>query len=562
MLARAASATAVPFTVSDATAPDNPLVYANEAFCAITGYDASSVIGRNCRFLQGEGTDPAAVEELHAAIAEERPTVVTLLNYRADGTPFWNQVSLAPVYDAHHRLVNFVGVQQDVTARVRVEQERERAYAIARHAQGRLALVAEATTLLSATLDVGEALDRLARLVVPVLADWCALDMVAGNSVERVAVAHVDAERAEALREVGQVRPLRLDDVGPVPSVLRGGPPLLFATVDDSLLATSSRSAEELELLRRVGITSGVVVPLVARRRILGTMTLGIVTPDRAYDEEGLALAVDLGRRAGLAVDNARLYSQAQEAAITLQRSMLPSIPEVPGLDIAAHFLPSAGTAEVGGDWYDVLPLPDGALGLAIGDVMGHDIQAAASMGQLRSVLRSYAWEGDSPAGVLDRLDRLVQGLHMAQLATTIYARLVPATNDSYRLTYANAGHLPPLLRTPDGDVRWLEGGHSPLIGALEESATNGYERAEATVELAPGSVLLLYTDGLVEDRAIDLDTELARLENILRRQPAEIAMSKMCESVLSEMSRRELLDDAAVLLVKVMPARPPTAGS
>ena len=562
MLAQAASATAIPFTVSDPRRPDNPLIYVNEAFCTVTGYDASAVLGLNCRFLQGEGTDPVAVDQLRDAIRNERPAVVTLLNYRADGTPFWNQVSLAPVHEAGGRLVNFVGVQEDVTARVRVEQERERAYAIARHAQGRLALVAEATSLLSATLDVSEALDRLARLVVPVLADWCAVDMVHGNHVERVAVAHVDDDRAEALRQVGILRPLRLDDPGPVPSVLRGGAPLLFAEVDDALLIESSRTDQELELLRRVGITSGVVVPLVARRRILGTMTLGIVTTERAYDEEGLALAVDLARRAGLAVDNARLYSEAQEAAITLQRSMLPSIPQVPGLDIAAHFLPSSGTAAVGGDWYDVLPLPDGAVGIAIGDVMGHDMHAAAAMGQLRSVLRSYAWEGDSPAGVLDRLDRLVQGLHMAQLATTIYARLVPA-DDGFTLTYANAGHLPPLLRTPGGHVLRLEEGHSPLIGAVEERGEGGEPRAQATLSLPAGSVLLLYTDGLIEDRDLDLEVELGHLEDILREQPRAIAVSEMCEAILGGMARRELLDDAAILLVRVLgSARPRTAGS
>jgi PAS domain S-box-containing protein len=553
VLARAASAVAVPFSVTDPGQPDNPLVYVNDAFCAVTGYDAAAVVGRNCRLLQGEGTNPGAVEQLHTAVREERAATVTLLNYRADGSPFWNQVSISPVRDAAGRVVNYVGVQDDVTARVQVEQERERAYAMARHAQGRLALVAEATSLLSATLDVHEALDLLARLVVPVLADWCAVDMVRGNGVERVAVAHVDAARVEALREVASLRPVRLDDAGPVPSVLRGGAPLLFTDVDDTLLAASSRSAEELELYRRVGITSGVVVPLVARRRILGTMTLGIVTTDRSYDEEGLALAVDLARRAGLAVDNARLYSEAQEAAITLQRSMLPSIPKVPGLDISAYFLPSSGTAAVGGDWYDVLPLPDGAIGLAIGDVMGHDMHAAAAMGQLRSVLRSYAWEGDSPAGVLDRLDRLVQGLQMAQLATTIYARLVPR-DDAFVLTYANAGHLPPLVRTPTGNVFRLEGGHSPLIGAVEESAGNGEPRPEATLALTPGSVLLLYTDGLVEDRTLDLETELSRLEDILRRQLPGVAMSELCDTILTEMARRELLDDAAILLVRVMP--------
>jgi serine phosphatase RsbU (regulator of sigma subunit) len=250
-------------------------------------------------------------------------------------------------------------------------------------------------------------------------------------------------------------------------------------------------------------------------------------------------------------VDNARLYSEAQEAAITLQRSMLPSIPQVPGLDIAAHFLPSSGTAAVGGDWYDVLPLPDGAVGLAIGDVMGHDMHAAAAMGQLRSVLRSYAWEGDSPAGVLDRLDRLVQGLHMAQLATTIYARLVPS-DDGFVLTYANAGHLPPLLLTPDGKVVWLEEGHSPLIGAVDEADKNGEPRAQASLPLPVGSVLLLYTDGLVEDRALDLEVELGRLEDILRRQPPGVAVSDMSDVILSEMARRELLDDAALLMVKV----------
>ena len=550
MLARAVAAIDIPFTITDPRRSDNPLVHVNDAFCAISGYNAADVLGRNCRFLQGAGTDPSAREELRAAVREERATVVTLLNYRADGTPFWNQVTISPVREGN-RVVNYVGVQADVTERVQMEQERERAYAIARHAQGRLALVAEATSLLSATLDVDEALDRLARLVVPVLADWCAVDMMRGSMVERVAVAHIDTARAAALQQVGELYPVRLEDAGPVSSVLRGGAPLLFADVDDTLLAASSRSDEQLDLLRRVGITSGVVVPLVARRRILGTMTLGIVTKERAYDEEGLALAVDLGRRAGLAVDNARLYSEAQEAAITLQRSMLPSIPQIPGLDIAAHFVPSSGTAAVGGDWYDVLPLPDGAVGLAIGDVMGHDMHAAAAMGQLRSVLRSYAWEGDRPAGVLDRLDRLVQGLHMAQLATTIYARLVPG-DDALEMTYANAGHLPPLLRTPSGKVLRLEDGHSPLIGAVEESDGDCEPRAEATLTLEPGSILLLYTDGLVEDRTLDLETELARLEDVVRRQPPDVSMSTMCDSILRDMARRELVDDAAILLVKV----------
>ncbi len=148
---------------------------------------------------------------------------------------------------------------------------------------------------------------------------------------------------------------------------------------------------------------------------------------------------------------------------------------------------------------------------------MGHDMHAAAAMGQLRSVLRSYAWEGDRPAGVLDRLDRLVQGLHMAQIATTIYARLVPG-DDALELTYANAGHLPPLLRHPERKGSTSRGWALPADRRRRRVGGNAEPRAEATLAMEPGSILLLYTDGLVEDRTLDLETELVRLEDMLRR--------------------------------------------
>ena len=160
-------------------------------------------------------------------------------------------------------------------------------------------------------------------------------------------------------------------------------------------------------------------------------------------------MAVDIGRRAGLAVDNAQLFGKEHEVAVALQRSMLPRVPPVPGLEISAHYFAGSERADVGGDWYDVLPLPDGSVGVAVGDVMGHDLIAAAAMGQLRSVLRSYAWEGHRPSEVLERLDRLVQGLGMAQLATCVYGRLLPVEGGAL-LRYANAGHLPPVVQRRD----------------------------------------------------------------------------------------------------------------
>jgi serine phosphatase RsbU (regulator of sigma subunit) len=215
------------------------------------------------------------------------------------------------------------------------------------------------------------------------------------------------------------------------------------------------------------------VVPLRARSRVLGALSLGLTRTDRRYDEEDLSMAVDIGRRAGLAVDNAQLFGKEHEVAVALQRSMLPRVPPVAGLEISAHYFAGSERADVGGDWYDVLPLPDGAVGIAVGDVVGHDLQAAAAMGQLRGVVRSYAWDGGQPGSVLDRCDQLVQGLDMAAMATAVYARLDPPGPDGTRtLHYANAGHPTPVLIDHHGRLQRLDGHHSPMIGVLPAAGT------------------------------------------------------------------------------------------
>ena len=211
---RALRATETCFTISDPHQPDNPLVYVNPAFSRTTGYAVEDCLGRNCRFLQGPGTDPAAVALIRAALDEKRSCLVTLLNYRADGTPFWNEVAISPVLDAQDRVTHFVGVQTDVTARVQVELERERLLAAERsaraaaeaaqeraeHAQRRLALLAEATTLLSVSLDLSVAVERLAALLVPALGDGCVVELAPdGRSPGQVVARHVDPDREQAL---------------------------------------------------------------------------------------------------------------------------------------------------------------------------------------------------------------------------------------------------------------------------------------------------------------------------------------------------------------------------
>jgi PAS domain S-box-containing protein len=553
---RAVVAAGLSFTITDPNQDDDPLVFVNPAFERTTGYSYEEAVGRNCRFLQGPGTDPAAVARVREILARREHGTVTLLNHRKDGTAFWNELSLSPVYDGRGRLTHFVGIQADVTSRVLAEQERERhlaaeqrARADAEQAQRRLALLAEATSMLAATLDVDESLDRLTRLVVPLLADWCTVHLLdPEGGVQRVAATHRDPDKVDLLRRLEELQPAGLSDASETAAVLQGAPPQLIAEVSKEAIDRAIADPELAEVYREIGVGSAIIVPLRARRQVLGA--LGLFTDgSRRFDEEDLATAADLARRAALTVDNARLYQREHQVAEALQRSLLPELPSVDGLDIAAAYLPGSTAAQVGGDWYDVFRLPDGTVGITIGDVMGHDLTAAAAMGQLRSVLQSYAWQGSRPAVVLDRLDQLVQGLDMAQLATCVYGRLsLPAGGQDGVLRLANAGHLPPAVRRADGSVRLLRDNVSLLVGAAL-----GTERAETEEPVPPGTLLLLYTDGLVEHRGRDLDDGLAALEEAMSSAPDGTAQ-EVLDHVLAALVGPELEDDVAVLAVRVLP--------
>ena len=563
LLAQAVEAAGLAFTVSDARAPDAPLVYVNAAFESTTGYRAQDVLGRNCRFLQRADTDPEAVRRLREALAAQQPVVVTLLNSRRDCTPFWNELSLSPVRDGQGTLTHVVGIQSDVTARVVAERQREEHLAAERSARAgaerseqRLALLAEATSLLASTLDVEESLRRLTDLAVPLVADWCMVELVADGAPDgerrRVASAHVDPAMLDVLDLAERLQPAARTAGSPIAQVIATGEPVLLHEIPDSLLDAAYAGGEVAAAYRRLGLRSALVVPLRARTQVLGALTLVTGSSGRLYDEDDLSMAADLGRRAALTLDNARLYEREHAAAEQLQRSLLPQLPVVPGLDRAARYLPGSSAAEVGGDWYDLFVLPDGTIGLAVGDVMGHDLTAAAAMGQLRSVLRSYAWQGGSASTVLDHLDQLVQGMDMAQLATAIYARLVlPAAGAPGSLRLASAGHLPAVLREPDGRARLLTGAPSLLVGAAL-----GLPRDELDEVVAPGSLLVLYTDGLVEQRGLDPDAGLERLRRAVESATGADA-DAVCDDLLEALDGTERDDDVALLVVRLPPDPP-----
>ncbi len=294
---RALQATTVSIVITDARLSDNPIVWVNEGFTRTTGYLASEAIGRNPRFLQGPETDPAEIAEMRQSIAEARPSMVTLINYRADGSTFWNSVSTAPVFDDDGQVLGFIGMQVDVTDSVVAQQEREERLRAeqagrvsAEKAQRTLSLLAEVNDILVATFDLEKAMHALAQLLVPRFADGCAVDLVGDMETERlrVASAAVDAEA-----EVG--------DPALLGRVLRTSRPVTVSDPEDP----------DGQCL--------LVVPLLGHDGVVGALTL-VMSGAATADDERLQIALDIGRRAGFAVEWCRLYERERAVSALLKR--------------------------------------------------------------------------------------------------------------------------------------------------------------------------------------------------------------------------------------------------
>jgi hypothetical protein len=318
---------------------------------------------------------------------------------------------------------------------------------------------------------------------------------------------------------------------------VRSARPVLIERVDGKMLRRLARDSRAAQALHEAGAHSYLALPLVARGKVLGTLSLYRTVNERPFDDRDQVLASELAARAAICIDNARLYGRERGTALTLQRSLLPSTPAArEGLDIAARYRPAL--SEVGGDWYDVLPLGPRRTALVVGDVMGKGVQAAAIMGQLSTATRALARLDLPPAELLRHLDDIAGSLGDA-IATCVYA-----VCDLERGTceLSSAGHLPPVLAGTDGTARLLDvPGGVPL-------GVGGVEFGTVEVDLAPGSLLALYTDGLVENRAEPIDTGLDTLTRLLRN--AGPSLQRASDSLLSALSP-EPDDDVALLLVR-----------
>jgi serine phosphatase RsbU (regulator of sigma subunit) len=297
-----------------------------------------------------------------------------------------------------------------------------------------------------------------------------------------------------------------------------------------------------------------VVLPLGAEGRTFGVLTL-YLDSGRTLSAEDLDTARQVAAEAGQAV--ARVYRQSEQAQLAeaLQRSLLTDPPAMGDMQVVVRYVPAAEAARVGGDWYDAFPQRDGTPVLVIGDVVGHDTAAAASMGQLRALLRGIAhFSGAGPAEVLHGLDDAIADMHTGTLATAAVARIehTGASDGSRRLRWANAGHPPPLLLEPDGHTTVLGG----PIGDLMLGVDCGASRAESVRELAPGSTVLLYTDGLVERYGDSLDVGTARLCELLRAL-ADQPLGALCDALLEDMLRGSRQDDVAIVAVRLARSHP-----
>ncbi|MCO5995904.1 SpoIIE family protein phosphatase [Actinoallomurus rhizosphaericola] len=413
----------------------------------------------------------------------------------------------------------------------------------------RLSLLADAGSALSSTLDLEEGLNRACNVLTRRLADWCAVDLLEEHGhVERTSIVHRDPRALTSGVYLGRLPPVSEASHGPLARVLRGAGPLLLTEIPSPGRAPSPLDARQLDLFTRLGASSAIIAPLRARREVLGALTLVRTDAGRPFTEQDLPLVSDLVRGIALGVDSARLYQKTRHTAERLQRSLLPHLPHIEHLQLAARYAPSSTTAQVGGDWYDAFVLPSGDTVLVIGDVTGHDLQAAVAMSALRNMLRGIALDRQQPPGdVLRRLDLASHVLYRQATATCLYGLVKGPKNGPWQLHHASAGHLPPLLTTAEGDTRYLEEGAGLLIGMDPD-----LPRPTACDPLPAHSTLLLFTDGLIERRGESLDDSLSRLRQhtaALARAPLDV----FCDELLIGLGAHSA-DDIALLAVRPVP--------
>lgn len=516
-------------------------VRVNERLAEINGVDVDEHVGKTVPELLG-----AFGQRIESMLRQVRDSGEPVVSRELTGrTPATNGrsghwlASFYPVRAASGELLGVGAVVVDVTAQ--------------REARRRAEVLARVGAALSASIRQEGVLEALVDATVPALADWCAIHLdEASGPPKLLAVAHLDPDRERLAWKLDERYPVGRRSPSPVAAVIRSGRPQVRLEVTEEMLATIARDDEHLRLLRELQIRSAAVLPLRARGRTIGAITMAMAESGRRYDAEAVELAESVASQAATALDNARLYTEIRDVAETLQRRLLPaSLPAVPRVEAAASYRSAGRANEVGGDFYDLFSDEEGVWAFVIGDVVGKGPEAAALTALVRYTLQAGNMEGLPPAGCV-RLahEALVRRTSFGQFCTAVFGHLRPSAGGA-EVRLVRAGHPPPLVVRGDGRLDRMEAG-GPLLGIYED-----VEFAEVTVELAPGDLLLLYTDGAFELRGASRYDEEERFHACVREAAGGSAQALVdrIEHEALVLSRGEPRDDLAVLALRVLPS-------
>ncbi|HEX8497882.1 MAG TPA: SpoIIE family protein phosphatase, partial [Actinomycetales bacterium] len=531
--------------------------YMNPAGAALLGETVDGLVGRVIWEKYPETLD-SPFERHYRRVAETG--VPAGFEAFFDPMGIWFQV------DAFRTDGGVVVTYDDVTARHAVERAREEAITARELAAGQaesaaaaaelagrhLMLLGDISQAMTSTSDTDEAVQRFAQLVVPQLADWCLVSVVENGRRRDVGRAHADPALVAAMHAYADLRATTNRSTAPVPTALREGRPVVIQelTGEQVVAMTTPEAREALAPLRPAAVAT---FPLITRGELFGAVTL-VTGPDRGpFTDAELRTADIASRRAALALDNARLTTAQSRVAERLQRSLLSPPVQPDNLQLAVRYRPAVQDVAIGGDWYDAFLQPDGSTVLVIGDVMGHDLEAAAVMGQLKTLVRAIAYDRqDAPADLMRRVDLAVVGLEVATLATALVARVEQEDDDRVaglrRVRWASAGHPMPMLLQADGEVVDLDGPVGPPLGIGWAG-----ERADGLAVVPAGSTLLLFTDGLFERRTGDLDQGRERLRAAVQELAAE-PLEQLCDGLLAALLADGAEDDVALLAVRAHP--------
>jgi PAS domain S-box-containing protein len=525
------------------TTLDGRLVDANRALLTMLNRSHADLLTRDAPDLVHQDDRPVLDDYLGRVEAGELSGFTAEMRFlRPQGEQVPALVSGATVPDEDGKPLHVLVQVTDLTERRAAERERERRQ-LEQGARREAEAVATTLGKLQGVTDVALAhlgFDELAAALLPQVAETLDADAAGIIVLDTDAATEGTTASGAALLPGGGIE--RGDRI-PMPQDIHRlagtDKPMAIAGLDDPDILHP--------LLRETGLQSVAGAPLHIGQDVSGALQVGSIR-GREFTPEEVSLLSLLADRAALAVRHARQYEHERGVVETLQRSLLPpSLPLVPGFTMAARYLPAETDSRVGGDWYDVVVLEEeGRVAIAIGDVSGHGIRAAALMGQLRNALRAYAFDGYPPSVAAERLDRLVRQLESGWFATLVYAIIEP---DGHKVTIANAGHPAPIVVPPDGDARFLEDVRSSPLGTSRSMDVFG----ESVHELAPGSLLFFYTDGLVERRGTPLLESLQQLRQVVADGPVE--PEALCEHV-----RAALLgdtpprDDVAFMAIRTIP--------